>query len=398
MLFLLACASPGPASVWTDRALAWSTFPREDDDYEPIVGAPGDYDGDGEIDLMVMFGEDWEERQLHLVPGTLSGGIEASPIRTDRAQVGAPGDATGDGVADLVVAAAGAEEAVLLPGPLGDTLDPRAGLPIDGTGDTLFSSATACDVDGDGVAELLAFGGKGRIYDAGGTTLATLDGTGSGQAPFAECLGGGVRLGSRVYADPLGGSEGLRAGDWTGLVHWGAGDLDGDGADDVLVPGDGEVELVPGPIEGLSGTPIGDDCWANVGQVAGPVDLDQDGVDDLLVARAKDKDQGECAWSGAGRLEVYRGPITGPIGEPDATLEGEDVHESCHEEGGALGEITVCDAVVSDGTGVPVASGLPSFGVLPDLDGDGRPELWLVTLTDYHERTVWVIRGAALGG
>ena len=53
----------------------------------------------------------------------------------------------------------------------------------------------------------------------------------------------------------------------------------------------------------------------------------------------------------------------------------------------------LCGEVTDDRTGDQVGSSYPSFGILPDLDGDGLPELWVITTTDWQERTVWVVRG-----
>ena len=407
MLLLLACAED--PDVWTARALGWASYPRvdTDDDYEPIVGAPGDYTGDGELDLLVFIGEGREERETYLIPGPFDGDMTGSQLTlsTTGLYVGAPGDVTGDGIADLLVQARGDANVHLSPGPFSGSLDGKAGEVMEGTGDAMFAAPTTCDVDGDGVAELLAIGeSKGRIYDQAGGVLVTMDASYSGNAPVVECLGdidddglNEVRFGPRVWLDPIGAPAAyldLGTNSWTGAVSWRAGDLDGDGTADLLVPGDGTLGLVPGPVSSLTPTlsiESSDGCWGHTTAIVGPVDLNDDLLGDLLVARSS-AGQG-CSWDGPGRIDGVYGAITGPIGDGDLVLEGGDIKESCHEEQTINGPKTVCDQLTADLTGKSIGSGYSSVGVLPDLTGDGKPELWVVTLSDWMERTVWVVRG-----
>ncbi len=150
---------------------------------------------------------------------------------------------------------------------------------------------------------------------------------------------------------------GERSGDWAGNEVAGVGDTNGDGFDDVLVGAvfgefdstdddDGAAYLVLGPVSGTASIGsaeamlYGEGTTQDVGAtVAGPGDLNGDGLADLLVGAR-----------GGGRAHVLLAPVSGEIAQSDAdaTLIGADA--------GAI-------------RGWVAGAG--------DLDDDGRPDLIL---------------------
>src|SRR4030095_1452066 len=102
----------------------------------------------------------------------------------------------------------------------------------------------------------------------------------------------------------------------------GAGDVDGDGHDDMLISG-GDPSLILGPVTGAfdlslaHGPRVG-----TAGSVSGAGDVDAAGHDDLLLGAAGDDDGG----GDAGAAYVVLGPVTGTVdlAFADAKLLGEE--------------------------------------------------------------------------
>jgi len=204
------------------------------------VASGGDPDGDGTPDLLV--GARYEDTAgvdagaAYLVSGTTTGTVSLADARAkllgeeagDRVSaVATAGDVDGDGLDDLLIGqfhepgdlAAGA--AYLVRGPVSGDLDlATADARIDGVpGDNLgYWVDTAGDVNADGFADILV----SAPYDATG-------GVEAGAARlFLGPISGTVPAAS-AHATWIG-----NAGDWTGLIVP-IGDVDGDGLDDLAI-------------------------------------------------------------------------------------------------------------------------------------------------------------------
>ena len=239
------------------------------------------------------------------------------------------GDVDGDGHADLLVGAYGADPfgsyqdqygaAYLLLGPVygevdlqnadarlqGEGSDDRAGLSVSGAGDT----------NGDGLDDILT-GADGE--DSGGFWSG------------AVYLMLGPTSGTVDLADADAKLAGEASGDFAGTSVSSAGDVDADGLDDILVGsishGTGGVDagaayLVLGPLTGESSLAdaeavfIGEDSSDYAGIcVSSAGDVDGEGHDDVLVGA----DGQDAGGSGAGAAYLLFGPLSGAIDLADA--------------------------------------------------------------------------------
>jgi hypothetical protein len=261
------------------------------------------------------------------------------------------GDVDGDGDVDFVVGAPSSDAnqqfagvAYLFEGPLtGTTTTAAAANRIATTffGDNVGGSvASAGDVNGDGLDDLLV-GGRGS--DAGGIQ--------SGRAylflgPVTERLAGG--------ADAI--ITGLPFEE-IGLTVAGAGDLNNDGFDDIIVGSDkagpgrpGRLYIFNGPVTGslsvadadamLTGA-VTDDSFGT--SVAAPGDLNGDGFADLVVGASRLVALGNT--NGPGQVFVFHGPFSGNVGalSAQAILTGELLND-------AFGQSVATGDVNGDGT------------------------------------------------
>ncbi|MCK6527006.1 integrin alpha [Myxococcota bacterium] len=312
-----------------DHALtagAARTYGGEGDDHAGTAVAAGDVDGDGVPDLVVsapgarpggtgsgavyVFSG---PAAGSMGPDSASGTLAGESAEDSAGSALAVGDVDGDGIADVVVGApgrdsggsdAGAVYVVL--GPIAGTVDladADAVLLGEAADDRAGISVAVGDVDGDGLADVLA-GAPGR------NTVAV-------DAGMAYVLLGPV-TGSGTLVDADARLAGVETADQAGFAVAFAGDVDGDGSGDVLVgapsasPGAsnagiaylvsgsarGDVSLASSPVCFL-GTAPGD----QVGQVIGGADVDGDGRTDVILGVPSADDP----YAGAGAVYVYSG-------------------------------------------------------------------------------------------
>ena len=292
------------------------------------AAAAGDVDGDGVDDMLVgAFGNDLGGANsglayLVLGPVTADASLSTAHARllgedagdTAGSSVASAGDVDGDGLDDLLVGApasdlggSGSGAAYLVLGPVTGDLglaSADARLIGDASDEAGRSVASAGDVDGDGLDDLLV-----------GAPGCDVSGTDAGAAYlFLRAVSGDVAL-SGADARLLGESAGDAAGGSVG----GAGDVDADGFDDVLVGalyhatsvGDGGAAyLLLGPVSGdhsladadagLMGQAASDEAGSSVG-LSG--DTNGDGYDDLVVGAQSN----DTAGSDAGAVYLVLG-------------------------------------------------------------------------------------------
>ena len=195
-----------------------------------------------------------------------------------------------------------------------------------------FRGGAAGDVNGDGYDDLIV---GAYLYSNGQ----------SGEGWVYVYYGSGAGLG----LTPAWTAEGDQADAWFGVAAGAAGDVNGDGYDDVIVGAhqydDGQVDegrvfVYYGSAAGLGSAPgwtaESDQAYSNYGLSAGAAgDLNGDGYDDVIVG-AFTYDGGE---TDEGRAYVYYGSAAGLSPAPGWIAEGDQAGSSFGYAVGAAGDV-----------------------------------------------------------
>lgn len=395
----LACAALAPLAG-AQSILFTVDGDSASDVFGQSIDVVGDVDGDGFDDIMVGAWRDdpggkTDAGTVRVVSGLTGATLFTIPgdLANDHMGFGSSGagDANGDGFADVLAAAdeadvagigANAGNAKIVSGATGLTLWTLTG---DTSGDLFgWSAADAGDVDGDGSSDSVLGSlndddvgknncGSAAVFSgATGQLLFKVLG-GAAADNLGDAVGGAGDVNNDGFADVIAGApnadpgglanagratvvsgatgavlfhvDGDTASDALGGSVAGAGDVDLDGFDDVIVGAGGDdvgatnsgsAKVISGATQAIVHAFAGDSAGDNLGgAVAGAGDVDGDGTPDLVAGAVGDDDNG----ASCGAVRVY----SGKSGAVLATFYGDSA---------------------SDQLGVSVAGG-------GDLNGDG---------------------------
>jgi len=321
-----AARAAHPAGIGAPGAPDWTQQGDLLSSYGFSVSGVVDVDNDGYDDFLVGApGYNKAAGNAFLYRGTSSGLLTTTtdtfPGELDADQLGhqvaAAGDVNGDGVADFLISAPYGDTGVLsdtiaisdtgkvfvylgqqTPGSL-PTVDKS--LHGESAGDQFgWSAGAAGDVNGDGYDDIIV---GAQNHDRSLTDLDT------GKVYVYHGSAGGIE------ATPSFTATGELALDFFGSAVAGAGDVNGDGYDDIIIGARGndesgqdagKVYVYHGGPSGLSATPaftdVGTDVESNFGNaVAGTGDVNGDGYNDVIVGAGENgDDKFGVAVAGAG--------------------------------------------------------------------------------------------------
>ena len=329
--------------------------PSAGEEFGGSVSSAGDVNGDGFADLIVGTRRDGPNGRD---PGNarVFSGIDGSVLYTfngDGASVSGAGDVNGDGFDDLIVGAPNTENNGTRSGSArvysgvdgsvlykfdGDSNNSQFGISVSGAG----------DVNGDGFADLIVGAslsdnngrnsGSAKVFSGvDGSVLYTFDGDGdSFLSSFGESVSGAGDVNGDGFDDLIVGARGVdkngrdinfgrarvfsgvdgsvlynfdgdSAGDQFGESVSGAGDVNGDGFADLIVgarfddnnaPSSGSARVLSGSdgsvLYNFDGDSAGDFLG---GSVSGAGDVNGDGFDDLIVGVDRDDNNGTDSGS-----------------------------------------------------------------------------------------------------
>jgi hypothetical protein len=298
------------------------------------VATAGDINGDGYGDIIVGAYHHANFRgRAYLYTGGSKGLAEPpSFVLTGEGpdgyfgrSVATAGDVNGDGYDDVVVGAQAHDEGtgrayLYAGGPAGLSASPILVLTVERPSSSFGQSVgTAGDVDGDGYDDIVvgAHGydhGTGRIYVYAGD-------------------------GGRLKASPILVGTGQGRGDRYGFSVGSAGDVNGDGYGDLIVGayGAGQIYVYAGGPEGLGARP----AFSATGEIAGDWfgrsvgtagDVDGDGYDDVIVGAPNH-------GGNAGRVYLYAGGAGGLDDTPVLVFDGKEPNSWYGHAVGTAGDV-----------------------------------------------------------
>jgi hypothetical protein len=349
-LHLGSASGPSQFHDWEAKNLT-----NDGAEFGSAMCSPGDLNGDGYDDVVISAPLRGEGGALYIALGGPSGlGALTMFTHFTFTQPGewmAPaGDLNGDGLADLMFSN-GDEFLIGLGNASGTVLEVTGGK---FTGDPLFGFGSAGDVNGDGLPDAMAwFDGSAHVihhdlwveplFADPVSPILTLNPTSSGDYREASVQSAGDVNGDGyddlVVGEPLHGGGGVvsvhhgspngpgMAPDFTtgvpgarlGAAVAAAGDVNGDGYDDVILGSDTGLALImPGSPTGLESSALWfhywDDTFADFGAaVMGVGDINGDGFDDVAVGAPGD----DGSAPNDGTVALFLGSETGPGENPD---------------------------------------------------------------------------------